>query len=146
MLRVIRKIVSPGAACAVVRQHMGSSCRNRHAGPRFDVAAFGAEDFKQFVADNDINVGAYLWEAVAVNPPFDEADTCYFDSRVDHVTDCITRGGGRSPSCCARRGDTGVRKCRSGLTKSGGNLGSNQSQVKKRWGVSEHNSEVANRL
>ncbi len=82
---MIRKILTGLALClspfAVADDHMPQSavvevqeCMLKEGASPFAVAAFGAEDFKQFVADNDINVGAYLWEAVAVNPPFDEAD------------------------------------------------------------------------
>ena len=34
-------------------------CMLKEGASPLDVAAFGAKDFKQFVADNDINVGAY---------------------------------------------------------------------------------------
>ena len=40
----------------------------------------------------------------------------------------------------------GAAICRLWVTGSRGNLGRNQSQVEKRWGIFEHNAEVANRL
>ena len=38
------------------------------------VIALGQGDFAAFVADNELNMDTYLWEAVAINPPYDEAD------------------------------------------------------------------------
>ena len=81
----IRKILTALTLClspfVIADDHMPRSavvevqeCMLKEGASPLDVVAFGAKDFKQFVADNDINVGAYLWEAVAVNPPSDEAD------------------------------------------------------------------------
>ena len=38
------------------------------------VVALGQGDFAAFVADNKLNMNTYLWEAVAINAPYDEAD------------------------------------------------------------------------
>ena len=45
-----------------------------------DVASWGASDFKDWANEQQLNVASYLWEAVAVNQPFDEADV----RRVDY--------------------------------------------------------------
>ena len=34
------------------------------------VVALGQGDFAQFVADNDLTMNTYLWEAVAINAPY----------------------------------------------------------------------------
>ena len=44
-----------------------------------DVAAWGSGDFKKWVNKNDLKVGSYLWEAIAINQPFDEADVRWVD-------------------------------------------------------------------
>ena len=44
-----------------------------------DMAAWGSSDFKKWVGKNNLRVGSYLWEAVAVNAPFDEADVRWVD-------------------------------------------------------------------
>ena len=44
-----------------------------------DVASWGSSDFKKWADKNKLNVGSYLWEAVAVNKPFDEADVRWVD-------------------------------------------------------------------
>ena len=44
-----------------------------------DVASWGASDFKDWANEQQLNVGSYLWEAVAVNQPFDEADVRWVD-------------------------------------------------------------------
>ena len=44
-----------------------------------DIAAWGSSDFKKWVGKNNLRVGSYLWEAVAVNAPFDEADVRWVD-------------------------------------------------------------------
>ena len=62
-----------------------------------DVAAFGAGKFKNWVGKNDYNVSSYLWEAVAVNPPFDQPDmrwVNYFQSWSDYYE--ISEGWERS--------------------------------------------------
>ena len=62
-----------------------------------DVAAFGAGKFKNWVVKNDYNVGSYLWEAVAVSPPFNEPDmrwVNYFQSWSDYFE--ISEGWERS--------------------------------------------------
>lgn len=40
----------------------------------YQVVALGQGDFAAFVADNKLNMNTYLWEAVAINAPYDEAD------------------------------------------------------------------------
>ena len=62
-----------------------------------DVAAFGAGKFKNWVGNNDYNVGSYLWEAVALSPPFNEPDmrwVNYFQSWSDYFE--ISEGWERS--------------------------------------------------
>ena len=44
-----------------------------------DLAEWGAGDLKKWIDKNDINIGSYLWEAVATNPPFDEPDVRWVD-------------------------------------------------------------------
>ena len=44
-----------------------------------DVASWGASDFKDWANEQQLNVGSYLWEAVAINQPFDEADVRWVD-------------------------------------------------------------------
>lgn len=39
-----------------------------------DVVAFGRDDVKKFSAKKDLTMNSYLWEAVAVNEPYREAD------------------------------------------------------------------------
>ena len=39
-----------------------------------DVVALGSGEFKNFVTKNKLNVSSYLWEAVAINAPYDEPD------------------------------------------------------------------------
>ena len=39
-----------------------------------DLAGFGKTDFKKFVNKNNLVLNSYLWDAVAVSPPFDEPD------------------------------------------------------------------------
>ena len=39
-----------------------------------DLADFGGTDFKKFVNKNKLVLNSYLWDAVAVSPPFDEPD------------------------------------------------------------------------
>ena len=39
-----------------------------------DLADFGELDFKKFVNKNKLVLNSYLWDAVAVSPPFDEPD------------------------------------------------------------------------
>ena len=53
-----------------------------------DVLALGKKDFNKFVASNDLNMNAYLWEAISINPPYDDADTRwvnYFPTWGDHA-------------------------------------------------------------
>ena len=38
------------------------------------VVAIGQGDFAAFAVENDLNMNTYLWEAVAINAPYDEAD------------------------------------------------------------------------
>ena len=38
------------------------------------VAALGSGEFNKFVTKNKINMNSYLWEAVAINAPYDDAD------------------------------------------------------------------------
>ena len=107
---MIRKILTALTLClspfVIADDHMPRSavvevqeCMLKEGASPLDVAAFGAKDFKQFVADNDINVGAYLWEAVAVNPPFDEADfrwVMYYPTWDDHYKlreEFLAKGG-----------------------------------------------------
>ena len=44
-----------------------------------EVATWGASKYKKWTEKNDMNHGSYLWEAVAVNPPFDEPDLRWVD-------------------------------------------------------------------
>ena len=39
-----------------------------------DVVALGSGDFAGFVGKHDLNMTTFLWEAVAVGPPYDEPD------------------------------------------------------------------------
>ena len=39
-----------------------------------DVVAFGKEKVASFVKENDLEMNSYLWEAVAINDPYDEPD------------------------------------------------------------------------
>ena len=39
-----------------------------------DVAALGSSDFADLVAKYDLNMTTFLWEAVAVSPPYGDAD------------------------------------------------------------------------
>ena len=39
-----------------------------------DLVAFGSGDVKKFVANNDLRINSYLWEAIVVNEPYREAD------------------------------------------------------------------------
>ena len=38
------------------------------------VVAIGQGNFAAFAVENDLNMNTYLWEAVAINAPYDEAD------------------------------------------------------------------------
>ena len=39
-----------------------------------DIVALGAGDFASFVGKHELNMTTFLWEAVAVSPPYDEPD------------------------------------------------------------------------
>ena len=39
-----------------------------------DVVALGSGDFADFVGEHELNMTTFLWEAVAVSPPYDEPD------------------------------------------------------------------------
>ena len=39
-----------------------------------DLVTFGRSDVKKFVAKSDLTMNSYLWEAIAVNEPYREAD------------------------------------------------------------------------
>ena len=39
-----------------------------------DVAAMGSSDFADLVAKHDLNMTTFLWEAIAVSPPYGDAD------------------------------------------------------------------------
>ena len=39
-----------------------------------DVVTFGKEKVASFVKENDLEMNSYLWEAVAINDPYDEPD------------------------------------------------------------------------
>lgn len=52
-----------------------------------DVVAFGKNTVNKFVAANDLKMNSYLWEAIAINPPYEEADVRwvnYFPTWVDY--------------------------------------------------------------
>ena len=54
-----------------------------------DLADFGGTDFKKFVNKNKLLLNSYLWDAVAVSPPFDEPDVRwinYFPSWGDYYS------------------------------------------------------------
>ena len=44
-----------------------------------ELVEWGTGDWKTWIDKLDINVGNYLWEAVSVNPPFDEPDVRWVD-------------------------------------------------------------------
>ena len=44
-----------------------------------ELVEWGSGDMKKWIDKLDINVGSYLWEAVSVNPPFDEPDVRWVD-------------------------------------------------------------------
>ena len=39
-----------------------------------DVVTFGKKKVASFVEENDLEMNSYLWEAVAINDPYDEPD------------------------------------------------------------------------
>jgi hypothetical protein len=39
-----------------------------------DVVSFGSGAVKKFATKNELTINSYLWEAVAVNQPYNEAD------------------------------------------------------------------------
>ena len=39
-----------------------------------DVVAFGKSTVNKFATNNDLKMNSYLWEAIAINPPYDGAD------------------------------------------------------------------------
>ena len=52
-----------------------------------DVAAMGSSDFADFVAQHDISMTSFLWEAVAVSPQYSDADVRwvnYFPTWADY--------------------------------------------------------------
>ena len=52
-----------------------------------DVAAMGSSDFADFVAEHDISMTSFLWEAVAVSPQYGDADVRwvnYFPTWADY--------------------------------------------------------------
>ena len=52
-----------------------------------DVVAFGKSTVNKFATNNDLKMNSYLWEAIAINPPYDEADVRwvnYFPTWVDY--------------------------------------------------------------
>ena len=54
-----------------------------------DVAALGSSDFADLIAKYDLNMTTFLWEAVAVSPPNDDADVRwvnYFPTCGDYFT------------------------------------------------------------
>jgi hypothetical protein len=54
-------------------------CSFKEGATAGDVASWGSSDYKKWANKNKLNVGSYLWEAVAVNKPFDEADVRWVD-------------------------------------------------------------------
>ena len=64
-----------------------------------DLVAFGRSDVKEFVASNDLVMNSYLWEAVAVNEPYREADVRwvnYFPTWDDYFANSAAFGSGGS--------------------------------------------------
>ena len=60
-----------------------------------DVVAFGRRDVKKFVNNNDLTINSYLWEAIAVNEPYREADVRwvnYFPTWDDYFTNTAAFG------------------------------------------------------
>ena len=52
-----------------------------------NLAAYGKGEFKSWVDENNYNVDSFLWEAIAVSPPFDAPDVRwvnYFESWADY--------------------------------------------------------------
>ena len=52
-----------------------------------DVVAFGKNTVNKFATKNKLKMNSYLWEAVAINPPYEEADVRwvnYFPTWVDY--------------------------------------------------------------
>lgn len=60
-----------------------------------DVVAFGKSTVNQFATTNNLKMNSYLWEAIAINPPYDEADVRwvnYFPTWVDYYASNETFG------------------------------------------------------
>ena len=75
--------LSPPAVAAVYE------CTLNEGVSASDLVAFGSRDVKAFVADNDLMINSYLWEAIAVNEPYREADVRwvnYFPTWDDYWT------------------------------------------------------------
>ena len=71
------------------------------------VVAIGQGDFAAFFADNELNMNTYLWEAVAINAPYDEADLRWGNYFLRGKTspkpiDC----GDKKPTNCSKRYST----------------------------------------
>ena len=70
------------SASAIADDHMSSEpaiaeiyeCTLNDGVSPDQVVAIGQGDFAAFAADNELNMNTYLWEAVAINAPYDEAD------------------------------------------------------------------------
>ena len=65
-----------------------------------DLVAFGRSDVKTFVANNDLTINSYLWEAIAVNDPYREADVRwvnYFPTWDDYWVNSAAFGSKGAP-------------------------------------------------
>ena len=60
-----------------------------------DGVAFGKSTVNQFATTNNLKMNSYLWEDIAINPPYDEADVRwvnYFPTWVDYYASNETFG------------------------------------------------------
>ena len=65
-----------------------------------DLVAFGRSDVKTFVANNDLTINSYLWEAIAVNDPYRESDVRwvnYFPTWDDYWVNSAAFGSKGAP-------------------------------------------------